>query len=82
MAQYTAPVKDGELVYDYQKLKNEKEQSEKTQAGSKLGYDQFLTLLGRERHSLRHSHSWRQPCHYRRQNRAIWQMVWLVNMLS
>lgn len=45
MAQYTAPVKDGELVYDYQKLKNEKEQSEKTQAGSKLGYDQFLTLL-------------------------------------
>ena len=45
MAQYVAPVEDGKLVYDYQKIKNEKEQSEKTQTGSKLGYDQFLTLL-------------------------------------
>lgn len=45
MATYTAPVEDGKLVYDYQKLKNEKEKTDKTETGSKLGYDQFLTLL-------------------------------------
>lgn len=45
MAEYIAPVdSDGKLV-NYKEIKDKNKQEEKTQAGSKLGYDQFLTLL-------------------------------------
>lgn len=42
---YVAPVgEDGKLI-NYKEIKDKTKQDEKTQTGSKLGYDQFLTLL-------------------------------------
>lgn len=45
MAQYIAPVDENGKLINYKELKDQKEQEEKSEVGSKLGYDQFLTLL-------------------------------------
>lgn len=45
MAELWAPIdKDGKIA-DYKETKDKSKQEEKIQSGSKLGYDQFLTLL-------------------------------------